>query len=415
MSSFGGLSHSQQIAANNHKVSSMIQDSFFSAVEDEDIKLVREMLAKGADVNALGPLGTALYRAAKLDNLQISKLLVEKGADCNIIQVDFNRNEKHPEDDVFDYCCFIRTPIDFLCCENGINNQEILKYLLENRPRISENMIKERIRYCKQLFDDKYADVLFDYAASYLLRENMYDHLWTLGEDAIPTMLAALHNHDASFQNKPLDEGGTHEATLTIIIRSLLEQLVRFELRNGSDIEPEQYDDIFRELRHNLETYNLLRDIFRIPEELFDSFCPSIVENIIKKLKNMKNKEEFTLPITWKADTENVPHAICLNFICERDPDTIAIRIDNLNIWEAEEHKNDHIKDSLVMIPKIIGEIPLKELDHYKDYVKSLVICMREPSFRKNVIETLYHNMYLKNLDTNKVSTTTLTNQLVKQ
>jgi hypothetical protein len=367
----------------------MEQKPFFGAIENQNIQLVRKMLAKDIEVNALSPHGTGLYRSVRLHNFELSKLLVENGADCNIVQLDFDRNEKHPSDGL-EHLCFISTPIDLLCVDNKVISDELLKYLLENRPMVTEDMINQRIRYCIQLFDDKNHEMLFDYAASYFLRKNMYDHLSPIGTNALLTMITAILNINARLpneSNEPLTDGGTHEAFFTLIIRSLFEELVRFNLHKGSHIvSQQQYAHILRELLHNLEAYNLLMDICLIPHD------------------------EYMLPIKWGGKCHG--HALCLNFV--RESDSIAIRIDNLNIGEKTEHRNYRTDDRfLVMVPKIIGEIPLEKLDHNKDYFKSLLMCMKGTPSRENGIETLYHNSKLKYLDTSRVSM--MTDQLQEQ
>jgi hypothetical protein len=421
VSSFEALPHSQQTAAGNYKVSNMEQDFFFRAIAEQNIELVREMLAKGAKVNALDLNGTVLYRSIRLQNFEISKLLVARGADCNIVQLDFDRDEAQLGNSL-KYSWFFSTPIDYLFRRNiNDENDARIKYLLENRPMINEDMVKQRIFYCTQLFDDKTHEMLFDYAASYFLRQNMYDHLYNCVPNATRTIVAATFNMDASVQRKPLDDGVTHEAFFIIVIRSLLEQLVRFKLGKCSYIKTDQqYAVILRELVHNIETYNLFVDIRRIPEkpdespERIKSFYPSIVKNIIENLKKMKDKEEYTLPVNWYG------HALCVNFIREshkignETKKYIAIRIDNLNAWEKKEHEQlDYKINDLVMIPKIIGEIPLEYLDHNKDYFISLVEYIRETKDRQNGIKILYHNEKLKYLDTSRVST--MTAQLAQQ
>ena len=384
------------------------QEIFFRAIEEQNIQLVREMLAEGLNVNALSPRGTALYRSVKLHNFQMSKLLVEKGADCNIVQLDFGRNEQHEKDGLM-HLCFISTPIDFLCDEKQVYNDELLKYLLESRHRITEEMINHRIHYCMELFDDTNNETLFDYAVSYLLRKNMYDHMWPIGNNALLTMITAILNINAQLPNEEresLTDGGSHEAFFALLIRSLFEELVRFKLEKSNHIfSEEQYVHILREFLHNLETYNLLMDINGIPEGRRELFYPSIIKRIIDKLKNMKINEEYTLPIKWEE------HALCLNFV--RESDSIVIRIDNLNIGEKGMHSNYTANRFLFMIPKIIGEIPLERLDHNKNYFKSVLMCMKEQTSRKQGIETVYNNNRLRYLDTSRVSM--MTEKLIEQ
>ena len=376
------------------------QEIFFRAIEEQNIQLVQEMLAAGVNVNALGHGGTPLYRSVKLHNFELSKLLIENGADCNIVQLDFDRNEQHGEDGVL-HSCFISSPIDLLCDENKVFNDGLLQYLLENRPRITEAMIDQRIRYCIELFDDKSSEMLFDYAASYLLRQNMYDHLWPIGDNALLTMITAILNINAELPNeekKSLRMGSTHQAFYALLIRSLFEELVRFKLERSSHIlSDDQYADILHEFLHNLEVYNLFMDINRIPYERRELFYPSIIKKIIDKLKNMKISEEHTLPMKWEE------HALCVNFV--RESSSIVIRIDNLNSGEKSRHTNYTVNGFLVMIPEIIGEISLEELDHNKNYFKSLIKCMKEETSRKQGIETVYKNNKLKYLDRSRVST----------
>ncbi|CAF1375327.1 unnamed protein product [Adineta ricciae] len=350
------------------------------------------MLTKGIQVNVLTLKGTALYHSIKLRDFSISKLLIENGADCNLVQLDFDHNNEHPNDGL-QHLCFISTPIDFLCVENNPVNNEILKYLLEHRSAITKGMINQRIRYCVQLFHDGNQETLFDYAASYFLRKNMYDHLWVVGEDPSLTMITGILNI-----NEPSVDGGTHQAFFTLIIRSLFEELVRFELNQSSNIQSKhEYEHMLRELRHNLEACNLLVNISCIANEHVELFYSSIIRNIIHQLKNMERNEEYTLPVKW------LEHAICLNFI--RKSYSIVIRIDNLNYNESTEHQTYGTDEkNCIMIPKIIGEIPLKKLDDNTDYFKSLLMSMKKTLNRSDGIETFYNNRKLKYLDTSRVA-----------
>jgi len=327
----------------------MTQERLFDAIDNQDIALAQQLIADGVELNTLSRRGTALYRSVKLHNFEMTKLLVENGADVNIVQLDFEPTRQHDRDG-FQYTCVISTPIDLLCKENNIEHKEILKYLLENRLMINENMIEQRVRYCQPLFNDENHEGFLDYVASCFLRKNMYDHLYNLGPNAVAIIQAAVHNEDPNLEDELLNDGGIHEVFFTLAVRSLFEELVRFKLRKPCNIESEQqYAQILRELIHNLETYNLLMDINSIPHERADLFYPSIVKNMITKLRNMEHKQEYTLPMKWEE------HAICLCFI--REPTSIVIRIDNLNIGEIEYHTYYNTEDSLVMIPKIIGEI----------------------------------------------------------
>jgi hypothetical protein len=196
-------------------------------------------------------------------------------------------------------------------------------------------------------------------------------------------MITATLNIDAFLPDESLNDGGTHEAFFTHTIRSIFEQLVLFKLRKPFLIESdEQYADILRELVHNLETYNLFMDIRCIPNERADQFYPSIAENIINKLEKMKKKEEYTLPLTWGG------HAVCLNFVRKRD--SIAIRIDNLLSANEDKHTNyTNERGFLVMIPKIIGEIPLKS--NYSNF-KLLVKYIRNGMSQEKGKKILYDN-----------------------
>jgi ankyrin repeat protein len=61
-----------------------INDELRSAVEKNDIKKVKELIAKGADVNAKDNHGTTpLMFAALMERAEAAKVLIEKGADVN--------------------------------------------------------------------------------------------------------------------------------------------------------------------------------------------------------------------------------------------------------------------------------------------------------------------------------------------
>ena len=378
---------------------SNIKKKFFDAIKQQDIPLTRKMLAEGINVNALSPNGTALYLSVKLHNFELLKLLVEKDADINIVQMDFDNSERHPHDGLL-HSCFISTAIDFLCINYEAKNDGILKYLLENRSMVTRMMIEERIQYCRKLFDEQHTSekMLFDYCASYFLRKNMYDSILLVGADDVATMVAATFNMTGHLPHGPLNDGSTHQAFFTLLIRSLFEQIVRFKLNRDSSIRSEQqYTHALQELRHSLETYNLLMDISSIPDERMEQFYPSVVNNIINKLKRMGKKEEYTLPLKWSG------HAVCLSLI--REAASIVIRIDNLNEGQADKHKTyRHTNKYLVIIPKIIGEIMLENLEDNKDYFTSLIKCMKVKLSREQGIKELYQNTKLRNLNTSRIS-----------
>ncbi|OGP52762.1 MAG: hypothetical protein A2Y65_03625 [Deltaproteobacteria bacterium RBG_13_52_11] len=61
-----------------------ISDELFSAVEKNDIQKVKELIAKGADVNVKEEHGnTPLIKAASRGYTEIAELLIAKGADVN--------------------------------------------------------------------------------------------------------------------------------------------------------------------------------------------------------------------------------------------------------------------------------------------------------------------------------------------
>lgn len=414
MVSFAFSSNVSHKDADKNVFSNMDQKNLFSAIAERNKELVREILEQGVNVNALSLWGTALYYSIKCHTFAISELLIEHGADCNIIQLDFDRSEQHPRDGLT-HRCFISTPIDFLCTCHERKYDQILAYLLENRPMMSENVINERILYCKQLFDEKKNEMLLDYTASYLLRRNMYEHLLLVGDNSALTMAAAVFNIDAQFKRQRFQDGGTHEAFYTLIIRTFFEQMLRFRLSNGSLIVSEkEYSFFLNELLHNLEAYNLLRDICSIPIDKIESFYPSIAKNIVKKLKQMKVQEEYTLPIKWETKEnweKRERHAVCLNFI--REVSSIVIRIDNLNSADEPKHTSYLTKDNIIirMIPKIIGEIPIEKLDENIDYFISLLRCIKTTPDRRNGIKILYENDKIKHLDQSRASM--MTDQLL--
>lgn len=310
------------------QVATMQQCQFFDAIENNDLKLVKLAIRKGADVNIPSRKGTALYRSVKQHNFEMIEFLVDQGADCNAVHLHFDFNQPHSIHGT-PRVCFFNTPIDLLCKENKAENNHILQYLLQKRSIVNEDMIDQRIEYCKRLSTVKDQETLFDYVTSYFLRQNMYTHIYPLEAKTIYTLLAGALNFDATIDDAPLNDGGTHTIFLTIMIRSLFEELVHFKLDHKPRLinSPEQYKCVLDELLHNLETYNFLKDLDQVPYESRESVNPSTVENITTKLKNMKNKGEYTLPIEWYTDSE-YGHAVCLNFVHESD--SIIIRIDNL-------------------------------------------------------------------------------------
>ena len=288
-------------SSNIPQVTTLQQCQFFNAIEENNIELVKQAIKEGVDINVPSRSGTALYRSVKQHNFELTKLLVDKGADCNTVHLNFNFSEQYSSDPLRQVC-FFNTPIDLLCKENQPENDKILQYLLENRSVVNEDMINQRIEYCKRLSCDKNQETLFDYVTSCFLRQNMYDHLYPLDPTTINTLVMATLNVDATLNDKPLNKRASHEAFFTIMIRSLFEELVHFNPSQDCNIKSqEQYTSVLRELLHNLETYHFIKNLDQLPDERCKLFYPFIVKNLIKKLKNMKNKEEYTLPMQWQV------------------------------------------------------------------------------------------------------------------
>jgi hypothetical protein len=60
-----------------------INGEFIRAAAAGNITAVRDLIAKGVDVNAQSPKGSALFAAAIYGNTEVVKLLIDKGADVN--------------------------------------------------------------------------------------------------------------------------------------------------------------------------------------------------------------------------------------------------------------------------------------------------------------------------------------------
>src|SRR5690242_1443895 len=66
-------------------------DQLLAAVRKSDVAGVRALLAKGADVNAKSPYGaTPLFFACDRGNLEIVKLLLDRGAEVNVQDTFYN-------------------------------------------------------------------------------------------------------------------------------------------------------------------------------------------------------------------------------------------------------------------------------------------------------------------------------------
>ncbi len=95
-------------------------DRLIEAAQNGDTDLARELLAKGADVNAKTRYGaTPLFFACDKGNVELTKLLLENGADVNVIDTFYGA-----------------TPIAWVSssAEESEPHREILELLLAEKP-----------------------------------------------------------------------------------------------------------------------------------------------------------------------------------------------------------------------------------------------------------------------------------------
>jgi len=69
-----------------------VNQELLSAIDKNEINLVRELISKGADVNFIRHSNTPLIRACALGNLEMIKLLIKEGADPNLRIGEFEEN-----------------------------------------------------------------------------------------------------------------------------------------------------------------------------------------------------------------------------------------------------------------------------------------------------------------------------------
>jgi ankyrin repeat protein len=64
-----------------------VKELFFQAVHQGNVTEINKYLNMGADVNAYDKWETALYIAADKGNVEVMKLLLDRGANINAISV----------------------------------------------------------------------------------------------------------------------------------------------------------------------------------------------------------------------------------------------------------------------------------------------------------------------------------------
>ncbi len=97
--------------------SSELEDQLFKAIEKKDIKLIKELVIKGANVNGKDVWGsTILISASFQGDIEIVKFLIDKGADIN------------GQDKVG------WTPLIWACLYKNI---EIVKYLIDRGAKLN--------------------------------------------------------------------------------------------------------------------------------------------------------------------------------------------------------------------------------------------------------------------------------------
>jgi ankyrin repeat protein len=164
------------------------------AVEDEDEDLVRAVLAMGADTEAPPYSEKALYLAARADNLNIARMLLETGANPNGQNVDgwFPLEQVRSVEMA---ALLLDSGADItLSDENGaevlesINDPEVARYLLSrgarvNTPSQSGSPLMKAI--------DRYDAVMIDF----LLKQGAANPNWATAWGKTALMTAAEHNY----------------------------------------------------------------------------------------------------------------------------------------------------------------------------------------------------------------------------
>ena len=169
------------------------------------------------------------------------------------------------------------------------------------------------------------------------------------------------------------------------------------------DSDNETLNILINELIHNLETYYFLDDILRIPKvaqeimtksfSMIESSYPSLIsyyesiaKNVIKKIKQLGNHEEYTIPTGWYG------HAVCLSF--RRINQThINIRVDNSSPLNP---KDKHVilflaANPIKIKPRVLGYLHINDIQNNLKYFILLIDSVRRDLSLQEGVELIYN------------------------
>ena len=332
-------------------------------------------------------------------NLNTIKQLIKEDVDCNLSHFD-------PITKKFS------SPIHLAI---KTNKGSTLRLLYKDRNRPTKAHLEKYFALYKHHANpsnEEANEILLDYIISRLL----YVRLTEQSQVEIDTLIVALRNYNGvtSFDGKNLCGGSQPEIYLQLRIYTLFRWIIDMKI----DFDNFMVNIIVDELLHNLETYYFLDSVLKIPgvtqammnksfsdikssHSSLITYYESIAKNVIKKIKQLKIDQEYTIPTGWVDYKASVGHAVCVSFRCISQT-YISIRIDNsIPCNPLREHDIVRSPDGSDRIkPKVLGQLHIGDVEKNLDYFVLLIDSVARDLSTEEGVSLIYdHENKILHLD----------------
>ncbi|CAM4797840.1 unnamed protein product [Rotaria magnacalcarata] len=329
----------------------------------------------------------AIRKEVSLD--KISNLIMQ-GVDCNLSH--------------FDPCNLNFISSIQLAAGKGVYKYGTLHLLYKNRNSPTKMQIEKHLAFYVNYYDSSNKeknDLFLEFTISRLLHTRISKY-WPERMDVINV---ALWNYDqVLLQRRELNIGLNYNEFLKVRIYTLFKWLAETRTDISSISDSGKHAIIENELLYHLEAYYLLHDIGQVPVEFSKDMmwgnldqnkslrrlalecCKDIAQNVIKKIKELQPKEEYTIPTGLNG------HATCITFR-RIDQTWISIRVDNPSPFNPPNmHEIELITPGVHRIrSKVLGQLDVANLDQNINYFMLLVDSVKQDLDEAKGVRLLYN------------------------